>query len=238
MEEITKMFSNILILVLGIGMYLFYNKLKEYFINKYSKISSPSSENISLGIRTQDILQDLMKSYDCNRVLLLEFHNGDVFSSVVPNWKLSLTYELVDSRTIRVTDRLQNIRASLVIDIISGCMSNKFPVGVTNYLTNKECCGNRLIAIDVAEMGNTYAKGIFDFNNSKYLFGCPIRRDNKTVGVIFIDYTENILLDTINKNGCLLCTKANEISTMWELYHKELYKPKTNPIVQFIKRLK
>ena len=237
MEELTKNLQSILILLLSVGMYSFYKKLKEYFEYKYSKISSPNADNISLGLKTQGILQDIMKFYDCNRVMLLEFHNGDIFSSVAPNWKLSLTYELVDSQTPRLIDKLQNIRASLVIDLIAGCMSHSFPNGVSHHSTNYDCCGNRMIAIDVSEMDNTYAKGIFDLNNSKYLFGVLIKREGQAVGIVLIDYTENILIDAVNHNGCTFCTKVNEISAMWELYHKEAYKPKTNKFLKFLKGL-
>ena len=237
MEELKKNLASILVLILSTGIYFFYQQLKKYFENKYSKVSSPNADNISLGLRTQGILQDIMKLYDCNRVMLLEFHNGDVFSSVAPNWKLSITYELVDSQTTRLIDKIQNIRASLVIDLIAGCISHSFPSGVSHHSTNYDCCGNRMIAIDVSEMDNTYAKGIFDLNNSKYLFGIPIKREGQAVGIVLIDYTENILIDAINRNGCTFCTKVNEISAMWELYHKEAYKPKTNKFLKFLKGL-
>ena len=238
MEELTKNLQSILILLLSVGMYSFYKKLKEYFENKYSKISSPNADNISLGVKTQGILQDIMKMYDCNRVMLLEFHNGDVFSSVAPNWKLSMTYELVDSHTVRLIDKLQNIRASLVIDLIAGCISHDFPAGVSYHSINCDCCGNNIIAIDVSEMDNTYAKGIFDFNNSKYVFVVPIKREGRMVGIVLVDYTENVLVDAINRNGCTLCNKVNEISAMWELYHKEAYKPKISKFVEFLRKLK
>ena len=237
MKELQEIITNISVLLLGTGMYFVYSKLKKIITNRTSH-HDISGNSIEMGKTTKTLLGEIVRDYDCNRAFIIEFHNGDSFSSVMPNWKLSITYEIVDSRTKRISEKFQNIRASLMVDIISGCSTKDYPEGVSCYENTEYCCDNSLIAFDVDEMENTYAKGILQYYGSKYLFGKPLKRDDKTIGILFIDYTRPILLDLIKKQKCSLCDKANEIASMWELFHKENYKPKKNLFTQFLERLK
>lgn len=237
MKELQEIITNISVLLLGTGMLFIYNKLKKVITEKANHHSIGGS-SIELGNATKTLLGEVLRDYDCNRAFIIEFHNGDSFSSVMPNWKLSITYEIVDSKTKRLSEQFQNIRASLMIDIIAGCSTKEYPEGISCYENSDNCCDNSLISFDVDEMENTYAKGILQYYGSKYLFGKPLKRDGKVIGILFIDYTRPIVIDIVRKLKCSLCDKANEIASMWELFHKENYTPKKNILTQFIERLK
>lgn len=235
-EKIYEPLINIAVLLVVTALYALTKRIKALIVQKFKETSVPNSRNIEVGQKTYDILTDIMVKYDCNRVMLLEFHNGDTFSSVMPNWKLSMTYEVTDSHTPKTINYIQNVRASLVIDIVSGCFDKKYPDGIDNHMTCHECCGD-MIYFDVDEMANGYAKGIFQSNGSKYLFGVPIREGKKAIGIVLIDYTEPVLLDLINRQGCKLCETVNEISALWITYQKDAYTPKLNKFIELIKRI-
>ncbi len=93
MKELQEIITNISVLLLGTGMYLVYNKLKKIITDRTSH-HDINGNSIEMGKTTKTLLGEIVHDYDCNRAFIIEFHNGASFSSVMANWKLSITHEI------------------------------------------------------------------------------------------------------------------------------------------------
>jgi hypothetical protein len=70
-------------------------------------------------------LKQLKNDYNCDRIYIIQFHNGDTFYTESPMQKASTTYEICSTGLERISDSLQGSLVSHYSWYISQCMKNE-----------------------------------------------------------------------------------------------------------------
>jgi hypothetical protein len=182
-------------------------KIASWFINNiWSKIRNMSSNHVLTEIdiendrKLRDYLIELRSITEADRTCLFQFHNGNVFSTKNPIWKVSNTHESTKPGISSEIGKLQDIKASSVIESLLNFWIDDYPVGVT-CLTPKYCktCKNNLdekhrhrkiIFIDVELLEDCYSKALLLDQGIKYVINVPIHKknNNEYIGFVSVCY--------------------------------------------------
>jgi len=194
---------------------------------KIYKHQGMSGDSIHQAARIQDILAELRIRANCDRAYILQFHNGSIFTTKNPIWKISMTHESINQVRSRIVE-MQNILSSAISDVLYPHWDNNnsiFP-GIVK-LSKSDCveCNNNncvggVFFYDVEKMPAGFSKGSFTSGDVKYALRIVIMdSDSNKVGILCLDFCWGD--SDINKIKSLhfeLCKVASLIS--FELTNK------------------
>jgi len=242
MEALQKLLGNLEISILeyiGLGIVAFMTllvifirkNLTEYlFFNIWKKIkkkfrkSRYDKQEVDKDTKIREILIELRTLTHSQRSSVFQFHNGNVFTSKNPIWKISNTHESVAAGTSTEIGALQDIKASAIIDLVSCFWDNKPKSGV--YQISPEFCDDncphkkesphdkKVFFYSVAELEEGYSKTLLMQQGIHYILLSPLcDRDSHYIGFIWVNYCEeNKNIEKIKKRSSILCRHSSHIS--------------------------
>jgi len=110
-------------------------------------------------------LREIRRQYNCDRIYIIQFHNGGYFYTAAPMQKASVTYERNSDGLERVSDKFQNVMVSHHTWYLTETMNNKmFYVDLDNMpdLPTKSLLKN---------YGNYAHSAVVIYNNQNQLIG-------------------------------------------------------------------
>lgn len=186
-------------IVLGGAYYAekFFIKRKEQKKNQEKEKKDQIAESIKTNVLVQDKVQEILKTYEADRVYIMQFHNGGNFYPTGKSiHKFSIFYEYVNSNTTSIRESFQNV-----------------PVSLFSKSTN------RLLEEDLIEIYDFNDKSIethglthiAELNDVKSSYMFAIKAINgKFIGILGIDYTKRkkkLEMEKVND----LCIEASSI---------------------------
>jgi len=188
---------------------------------KHGKIKKQQIERDS---KIREILVELRIRVNADRTCLQQFHNGNVFSTNNPIWRFSCTHESVSPGISSEIGRLQDIKASTVIETLRVLWNEDYPSGITKI--SPEACqtcptkchqfGRKLIFIDVKNLEDGYSKSIFKEQGIKYALKVPIYKGENCVGFVAANYCSECDEAVLHSYARELCENAFKIQFMLE----------------------
>lgn len=166
-------------------------------------------------------LIELRTILKADRSYVYQFHNGSVFNSNNPIWRLTCTHETVSDGVASEIRELQNIIASSVMNLISCFWDNEnLSKGVykvsPEYCTceNKFYCklpeGVYLYVID--ELVEGFSKAHLSKQGTHFSLVAPLLKNDQRIGFIGVDYTRDMDRNDIVKYATDICKHASVIS--------------------------
>lgn len=132
MQGVWESVGGLLLVGLGAGIIMLCNALTAR-VGKWIKETvsaifagegtSFSAEESLKHKRVQEIVQHLLDSFDAIRVMLFQFHNGDVYLLGSHTWKSTCTYEVAKTGTTYVSAQNSNLLASRIVDMVEPMLS-------------------------------------------------------------------------------------------------------------------
>lgn len=143
-------------------------------------------------------LSRLMFSAKSSRVSLLLFHNGSVFSTNSPIWKISATHECCEVGTSQEVQKVQDLKASLLTPLISPMFTGNSADGIESLLPTRcaitnEICSRKysICRVDPESVHNCFTKTFLMNRGTKFGIVTPLMDwDESIVGFIFIEYCQ------------------------------------------------
>lgn len=221
---INKLLGDIILKILG------------KFYRKILQVSDPKStinnkiQNIITDINSD--LSDLRRDFNADRAFVIEFQNGEQFSSKFPVWKFSINYEKTKSNITYEAKELQKIPATLVWDDFLTIFfkddngTRKELPGVTLINKNLICSGGCKIPrgvyfFDVSKMSMDLGpfKAMLEKQSVSYLICSPIINREGTpdgiVGLSYCDENDYVLDDDLD--FCRICKFAAQLDLTWQM---------------------
>lgn len=195
---------------------------------RYNSILTKNAIHTSRQVNR--LITGIRESLDCSRVLVFQFHNGDVFLRADHSWKLSATHEVVaDGVTVTAREN-QNILASQVIDwidpIISGEVEETEGCSVIERcIRDQETCpvsasGHRVYRYDVPAMRPSASRYMAQEQGVGAAYVIPLNAPGRKKGEVgpvmgFLSIQFRTLSDLeksdFEDSLCPVCRSAEEI---------------------------
>jgi len=102
------------------------SKLFNLFRKKKHKLTERQIEYDQEIVRE---LNELRIKYVADRTAVFKFHNGEVFTTSEPIWKISNTHETCSNPIKSVIQQCQDIKSPLFIDILTALFKKEEPAG-------------------------------------------------------------------------------------------------------------
>lgn len=128
-----------------------------------------------------NILWDTMNIYNCQRILVLEFHNSKENLNGLPFLWYDVQYEKQQKDVLPISSKARNLQASNIVPII-------------NVINNTP--GN-IIILDKNDIEKLYNKStvlysqLKELNIEHIIFSGIYSNDNKLIGIVALEYQEN-----------------------------------------------
>lgn len=243
-----SLFNSNLLYLLGAGILLaIVSLIKKVLENESHRISWDLITNLFkkkshvLDNQTQNIITKinedlviLLERMKSDRAYIFEFHNGSVYASQFPQWKLSQTYEKVKPGTSKEGKNLQDLPASLIWDdflkpLFTGVHTDA--LGCTFINNTKSCTlgcsSNRSVYyFTVENMQISQIKTTFEIQGIFSLLISPIiTYQNQIIGFVGVDYCEDIDVENdLDIRPCDLCKFSSQLSLIWTKGEKDRQK--------------
>lgn len=206
------------------------NRIKKDLIGKFIDVAKSANSHhhdttVQMSIACdKDInmeLSRLLFGAKASRVGLFLFHNGSVFSTNSPIWKISGTHERCEAGTTQEFHNVQDVKASLLTPLISPMFTGVDTDGVTNVTpmrcptTGTKCARSSAIyRIDPDAVANNFTQTFL--NNRGTCFGilAPLQDwNNAVVGFVLVEYCHEGFLtdDELMANTHLACKTTSRI---------------------------
>jgi len=175
--------------------------------------------------QVQEILCDLQHRFRAFRVLVFQFHNGDVFMMSDHSWKLTCTHECAAPGVLYTIKDNQNILVSSVTDFIEPIVSGA--PGKVAGCSGLEVCavhaqdcalakkGHWVLRYDVAQMDETMSKYMAEQQGVGVVYTVNLvsRVRNATFGFIALQFrtlTPDEQVE-IEQSICQVCAAAERV---------------------------
>lgn len=181
------------------------NKIKKDLIAKFIDVAKSTSAHhhettVQMSIACdRDINQELARllfGANASRVGLFLFHNGSVFSTNSPIWKISATHERCESGVTQEFHKVQDVKASLLTPLILPMFTASNVEGVTSIIPERcpatgSTCGRKspIFRIDPSSIKDTFTKSFLVNRGTKFAIMAPLTDWNDSVvGFVFLEY--------------------------------------------------
>ena len=164
-----------------------------------------------------DAIAELKGRINADRVMVYQFHNGDMFIAKNPMWKMSCTYETTKAGVTSEASNSQNQLispympelASLWTDTWSEWKKTKTtPRGITQSQCRKGCTtqflGCKVVVLDVDNLISSGVKAMLQNRGTKTTLVSPLIINDIMVGFLSADYTtaEHKITEEEHKEVC------------------------------------
>lgn len=179
LAELRKM-KNIVLILLFVGLVLFYYKSLITEVVKKEIDSDPVKEDINNNVLIQQMLNNLMLKYGADRAYVFRFHNGIFYYDGSHKNHQSLAYEVCGNGISTERQYLQNLPVSLYPNFLQQVMLNK------------------MIYKDINDIREETTKISLNQQGIKSVFIAPFFKEGKFVCYIGLDYVKSQYKDTFN----------------------------------------
>lgn len=129
-------------------------------------------------------IKQLKHDYYCDRIYIIQFHNGDKFYTESPMQKASATFEVCSPGLERVSDRFQNVLVSHYSWYISEAMKKQ------------------MFYYNVEFVEDPTTKSLLNYRGAQSHFGVPIYDDKQhLVGLFCVDWVFSEVPGNFLTNG-------------------------------------
>jgi hypothetical protein len=210
------------------------NKIKKDLIGKFmdvaKKANSPHQHKTTVQMSIacdMDINQELSRllfGAKASRVGLFLFHNGSVFSTNSPIWKISATHERCETGITQEFHKVQDVKASLLTPLIHPMFTGSATEGVDS-ITPERCpatgqvCNRKssIFRVDPDSITNAFTQNFLVNRGTKFAIMSPLTDWNgAVVGFVFVEYCHEGFLtdDELLENTHLACKTTQAIYSL------------------------
>ncbi len=209
------------------------NKIKKDLIGKFMDVAKTANSQhhettVQMSIACdRDINQELSKllyGAKASRVGLFLFHNGSVFSTNSPIWKISATHERCETAITQEFDGVQDVKASLLTPLISPMFTGTDTEGILSinparYPVGGQQCNRKSSSyrVDPANISNTFTQTFLVNRGTKFGIMSPlIDWNDAVVGFVLIEYCHDGFLtdEELSNNTHLACQTTQAIYSL------------------------
>ena len=209
---------------IGIFLVIVNKTISKWFMEKIwsrlkSKQDTVKESDMEKDSKIREILIELRTLVDGDRACLFQFHNGSVFSTNNPIWKVSNTHESVRPGISSEIGKLQDIKSSSIIEFLKIFWNDVYPHGVEKIsptycgdCANKSGDTKKVIFIDVDHLEDGYSKALLIEQGIKYVLDVPIYHDGNCIGFVAVNYCSERDIEEAKKHAPEVCRNASQIS--------------------------
>lgn len=200
----TELFASALLLILVLVRgWLKAKFLLPIFNRFFDKPDHNPEEDTAMGRRISDAIAELKGKIVADRIMVIQFHNGEVFAAQNPIWKMSCTHETVRDGVSYEAKAMHAVPISQMVIEISALWNSTWaewtkpgavPVpGVTRYNCNgrcEKCAGEaKVVVITTEALGPSYMKDTLAAKGTLMALSSPLVVNGRVVGFLAVDYT-------------------------------------------------
>lgn len=140
----------------------------------------------------QTLLIEISQEFDADSVCIHQFHNGQIFASNNPIWKISCSHEYVKSGLEKSAEYMQNIPASSTALFLSSVEKGEDLYGIDIHectCEGKQDCINKfqfMSLFHIDDMPDIMLKRARMVNDYKFSLLKPIHKDGNIIGFLEI----------------------------------------------------
>lgn len=191
---------------------------------------SKMSDSIKGDANIYKELSRILFTVKASRIGLYQFHNGSVFSTNNPIWKISNTHEICENGVSTEIDKIQDLKSSLFTQIVAPIVDSKNSEGVTLIKPcrcdlDNSTCSNKVgvYRLDPHKMSNSYAHALLMNRNVKFALISPIINiDNQVNGIVMLEFCGDGFMSELElaDNSKLLCDTTSMIAQILDSIEK------------------
>ena len=226
-EPIMNLMGTAIIGAISITIVLTQRRIVNWFLsNVWSKLSYKykhgklKQSEIEKDTKIREILIELRAIVKADRTGLFQFHNGNTFTTNNPIWKVSNTHESVSPGISSEIGKLQDIKASCLIETLQSFWGDAFVNGVEKL--SPEYCGDcpnkssphnrKVIFINVSKLEDSYSRSLLMEQGIKYVLDVPIfNNDENCVGFVAVNYCSEQDEEVVKAICHDICRNASQI---------------------------
>ena len=198
------------------------NKLLELTANMHGHSKESTVENsifCDKDINTE--LTRLLINTQSSRVGLFLFHNGSVFTTNSPIWKVSATHEQAEAGVTQEFHRVQDVKASLLTPLMSPMFTGMDTEGVKN-ITPDRCPATgricerrvRIFRITTEAITSSFSRTFLEGRGTRFAIMSPVmNEDFNVVGFVLIEYCHDGFMtdELLQENSHIACRTTAKI---------------------------
>lgn len=157
--------------ILG-AVVIFIKKILDIIADKLFESKDKVIETLNAGKLVKDSLESLRVQWGADRASIIQFHNGGFFSNGESMQKFTITHEEISPGVNPLYNVLKNIPLTSALwigDIINGGVIAK-----------------------VTDMQDVISRTFFDEFGIKSIIGCPLKRNEKVIGMVLLQWVNNV----------------------------------------------
>ncbi|MEG1542892.1 MAG: hypothetical protein RR382_00010 [Tannerellaceae bacterium] len=175
--------------------------------------TSFSDTHIKIG----DALTTLLEQTRADRATLYQFSNGEYFSTSNPMWKITCSVEKIEKGLAFESGVVCKELASSMLEFVAPIIdpSAKVP-GVTVEKCGSGNCnlfksGLKIRHYDIFMMPYCRYKRLMDELGTSHVYAVPMLVNNKTVGILAVQYMADTPSENIPNRACSICTAMRNV---------------------------
>ena len=182
---------------------------------------SKMHESIKCDSNIYKELSRVLFSVNGSRIGLYQFHNGNVFSTNNPIWKISNTHEICENGVSTEIEKVQDMKSSLFTPIILPIVDSVDSDGVTRVdpcqcqLEDTMCSSRGIYRVDPDKMMNSYIHAILLERNVKFALMAPIINTyNQVTGFTMLEFCQDghMSKEELARTAKMLCETTSIIA--------------------------
>lgn len=181
-------------LLAGAALFLL-KRVRQAIYARYLKMTGkhpnhPDPRSFDIDRTIYGLLVELRTGIQADRTCLFQFHNGSVFSSSKPIWRISCTHESSRAGISHELNNLQSLLASSLFELLEPLFNQgKLHTGVTEFTDDS---GQRCYGFSVHDLHESFLRSMLITQGVKYLFISPIELDGGIVGFVSINFCSDM----------------------------------------------
>lgn len=198
--EWNEILSGIATLIALIALYAIRSWLAKFYKTMLgNKNATPLDIAAANDKIVMDLISDKRSVLRADRAYVIQFHNGDFFSSRNPIWRITMTHESCEPGIAYVADQYRNVAVSIVLDRVTPFW-HKDVQGVRRLDASCQTAQTGVYYFHVEKMGDGWAKTIFMSQSVVYAMSLPIYSpDGRIIGMLGFDTAHDFSF--LNESG-------------------------------------
>lgn len=186
--DLNNILSGIATIIAAIALYAIRSWLAKFYKTMLgNKNATPLDIAAANDKIVMDLISDKRSVLKADRAYVIQFHNGDFFSSRNPIWRITMTHESCEPGMAYVADQYRNVAVSIMLDRVTPFW-HKDVQGVRRL--DAACLSSQVgvYFFNVEKMGDGWAKTVFMSQSVNYALSLPIYSpDGRIIGMLGFD---------------------------------------------------
>jgi hypothetical protein len=157
----------------------------------------PEVKVFEMDRNIHDMLVELRVEVNADRACLYQFHNGQVFSSQNPVWRVSCTHESCSVGTSHEMGRGQSMLSSSLIDLLTPLFTKLPQKGISTMSVDDIT----LFVFDTKEMPDSYWRTLLVSSGAESVLVSPMLDKGQIVGFLTLCFLDrSTVMNAINNS--------------------------------------